>query len=388
MGTAHRVLAGATATALAILYPAAAQAADDPTTAADYTLTLTPGWHNPIPGTTHTLTATVTAQEGAAQPIGGTVLFTVTGANTGQGGPATLGEDATAAFAYAGSWGDDTVDACFDINSNDACDAGEPAAQAYVSWRAEWPFVDAFGPYSGIVGDAVTIWGYRYQIDSEHETMWDVSGPGECAFGDPAAASTTVTCDTAGMYTLTFTAYNTGYDPIPPDNAELTITAATAVNAPPTNDAGGPYSGVEGEPTTLQGVASDVDEDALTHTWLAEGPGACTFSDAHSLASSITCEAHGYYTLTLTTSDGAKSTSDTAALTIECEPQPAPTTPAPTPTETAPTPTEVPTTQTSTPSLPVTGTSLSSVMASGTLLVALGVAALLFGRIRRSRTES
>ena len=41
MGTAHRVLAGATATALAILYPAAAQAAE-PAPDAEYTLTLTP----------------------------------------------------------------------------------------------------------------------------------------------------------------------------------------------------------------------------------------------------------------------------------------------------------------------------------------------------------
>jgi hypothetical protein len=386
MGTAHRVVAGATAAALAALYPAAAQAVDD--TDAGYTVTLTPDWHNPVPGTTHTITATVTPADGAVDPTGGTVLFTVTGANTGQGGPAILGEDDTAVLAYAGSWGDDTIDACFDLNGNDACDTDDPAALAYVSWRAEWPFVGAGGPYNGTAGEAVAISGISYQIDGEHDTTWTVSGPGTCTFGDPAASSTTVTCDTAGVYTLTFAASNSGYDPIPPDTAELTLTAneEPPANNAPTNDAGGPYSGVEDEPVALAGSASDVDEDDLSHTWIAKGPGSCTFSDAHSLTPTVTCDTHGYYKLILTTNDGQASTSDKAYLKIECEPKPEPTTPTPTPTEPSeePTPPGEPTT----PSLPVTGSSLSSVMASGVLLIALGVTALLFGRVRRARTES
>jgi hypothetical protein len=216
--------------------------------------------------------------------------------------------------------------------------------------------------------------------------LWTVTGPGECAFLEPTDYLTTITCDSPGSYTLTMTA---NYGPTVTDTADLTVFAAMPANSPPTNDAGGPYSGAEDEPIALTATASDVDNDGLSHSWSVEGPGTCDFSDPTSLTPTITCDQGGDYSLTLTTSDGEQSTSDTATLNIEREPKPVPTTPAPAPTETTPTqPTaEAPATTTSTASLPVTGSSLTSVMASGVLLVALGGTALLFGRLRRARAE-
>lgn len=87
-------------------------------------------------------------------------------------------------------------------------------------------------------------------------------------------------------------------------------TADPPTNRPPTGSAGGPYTGAEGDLIVINGTADDADGDALTTTWSAvpgagTDPGAtCTFGDAGSLMTTITCTDDGTFDLTLTVDDG------------------------------------------------------------------------------------
>lgn len=97
-----------------------------------------------------------------------------------------------------------------------------------------------------------------------------------------------------------------------------------ACNQVPTVNAGGPYSGSEGAPITLNGSASDPNPgDSLTANWSYVvgpdvDPGAtCSFGDAQSLSPTLTCTDDGTYYATLTVSDGKDTpVSDDAHVTI------------------------------------------------------------------------
>lgn len=144
------------------------------------------------------------------------------------------------------------------------------------------------------------------------------------------------TTDASGEAIFSYTGTTVGNDAISAcydidnsgtcDASEVVASAqATWVNPPPTNDAGGPYTGNEGSPTNISGSANDPNGDALTNTWsYATGAGVdagatCSFGDASALATTITCTDDGSYVLTLTTSDGVNvpATTDTATLTVD-----------------------------------------------------------------------
>ena len=93
------------------------------------------------------------------------------------------------------------------------------------------------------------------------------------------------------------------------------------VNRPPTADAGPDHTiTLPIDTTALEGSASDDGLPAgstLTITWTkVSGPGAVTFADAHSAATSASFAEPGEYVLKLTASDGQLSSSDTAAVNV------------------------------------------------------------------------
>jgi uncharacterized repeat protein (TIGR01451 family) len=107
------------------------------------------------------------------------------------------------------------------------------------------------------------------------------------------------------------------------DTAPITVTSGGGTNQSPSADAGGPYTGTEGSPTNITGSASDPDSDPLTTTWSATpgagtDPGAaCTFGNANALATTVTCNDDGAFTLTLSVSDGHSSAvTSNATLTV------------------------------------------------------------------------
>ncbi|MFJ1766780.1 PKD domain-containing protein [Amycolatopsis sp. NPDC088138] len=271
------------------------------------------------------------------------------------------------------------------------------------------PVVAAGGPYSGQEGTAVEIAGTVTDPDgpdlTTHWTIAPASGvdPGAaCAFGNPDALSTTVTCDDDGVWTLTLTASDGVAAPVvktttltlsnvaphvtisaPADNtvfahnAPVGVTApftdvsahdthtctvdyadgspiatgtvaqgpgsgtctashgypvsgtynvlvkvtdddggsATAVakiivNDPPVVVPGGPYAGNEGAAVSLGGTVVDPDGPPSTVHWsVAPASGvdsgtACVFGNADALATSVTCDDDGVFTLTLSANDG------------------------------------------------------------------------------------
>ena len=96
-------------------------------------LTLAPATdENPV-GTNHTVTATLT--DGLGTPVPGeTILFSVTGAHTTSGSGVT-DVNGEAQFTYSGTnLGVDTIVACFDANTDAACNPGELTATAAKTW--------------------------------------------------------------------------------------------------------------------------------------------------------------------------------------------------------------------------------------------------------------
>ncbi len=98
-------------------------------------------------------------------------------------------------------------------------------------------------------------------------------------------------------------------------------------NDPPTAEAGGPYTGDEGQAINLAGSSSDPEGDPLTIAW-AYTPGegvefgtTCTFGNPAAPATSFFCTDDGEFSLTLTLDDGHNPpVSDTATITINNRP--------------------------------------------------------------------
>lgn len=85
-------------------------------------------------GSAHTVTASVRDASGTA--VAPTVVrFAVVGSTNTTGSCAT-GVDGTCTFTYTGPRlpGADSITACADVNSNSACDPGEPTGEATMAW--------------------------------------------------------------------------------------------------------------------------------------------------------------------------------------------------------------------------------------------------------------
>lgn len=90
------------------------------------------------------------------------------------------------------------------------------------------------------------------------------------------------------------------------------------VDASPTAEAGGPYSGSKSVALPLDGEVND-DQPGVTQAWTWSGPtgASCTIGDPSAEDTSITCDRSGTYTLGLTATDSIGQTAqDTAQLTI------------------------------------------------------------------------
>lgn len=140
--------------------------------------------------------------------------------------------------------------------------------------------------------------------------------------------------DSSGQATFAYTGTHVGVDAISAcydlnnngvcDATEVFASAqVTWVNPPPTNDAGGPYSGNEGSAIGISGTANDPNGDTLTNAWSyapvagVDAGATCSFGSTSSLATTVTCTDDGTYQLRLTTSDGVNTpVTDTATLTV------------------------------------------------------------------------
>jgi RHS repeat-associated protein len=146
-----------------------------------------------------------------------------------------------------------------------------------------------------------------------------VSGPGAVTFADPGAASTTATFGAAGTYVLRLTASDSQLSA----SDDVTVTVTPPNSAPQVN-AGPDLSVTLPARAALSGTVTDDGlpaGGALTSQWsVVSGPGAVTFADAASPATTAAFGAEGTYVLRLTASDSELSASDDVTVTVVSPP--------------------------------------------------------------------
>src|SRR5262249_37918525 len=148
-------------------------------------------------------------------------------------------------------------------------------------------------------------------------TWTQLSGPGSVSFADNHSLSTPATFSTAGTYTLRLTASDTVLTSS--DDVVITVNPPAVTNRAPVVNAGLdqtitlPAVGALAATATDDGLPSGV----LTAAWsLVSGPGVVTFGDPTAFTGTVSFSAAGTYTLRLTASDGALSSSDDVVFTV------------------------------------------------------------------------
>jgi len=148
-------------------------------------------------------------------------------------------------------------------------------------------------------------------------TWSKVSGPGTVTFGNASALSTTATFSLSGTYTLRLTVSDTA---LATTDDVVVVVNAVPVNQAPFVNAGPDQTITLPAGTVMAGIATDEGlptGSTLTRTWSkVSGPGTVTFGNNALLNTSVTFSVAGTYTLRLTASDSALTTTDDVIVTV------------------------------------------------------------------------
>lgn len=159
-------------------------------------------------------------------------------------------------------------------------------------------------------------------------TTWSqVSGPGTVTFATANAVDTTATFSMDGVYILRLTASDGALSSS--DEVVITVNPASTGNQAPAVSAGADQAITLPSSATLDGTVSDDGlplPSALTTAWSqVSGPGTVTFGNANAVDTTAAFSVDGVYTLRLTASDGALSSSDDVVVTVNSPANQAPT---------------------------------------------------------------
>jgi PKD repeat protein len=143
-----------------------------------------------------------------------------------------------------------------------------------------------------------------------------VSGPGTVVFVNANSLNASATFTATGTYTLRLT----GSDGSLTATDDVIVTVTAPVNLAPVVNAGSDQIVTYPSAAMMAGSATDdglPSGNTLTRTWIkVSGPGTVTFFNGNLLNATDTFSAAGSYTLRLTVSDGALSTSDDVIITV------------------------------------------------------------------------
>ncbi len=173
------------------------------------------------------------------------------------------------------------------------------------------PTADAGGPYTGNEGSPIALDASSSDDDGNGSLSyaWDLDDDG--AYDDASSVSPSYTWNEPGSFTVRLVVTDT-------TGAASTDTAQVTVHdLAPTADAGGPYSGTQGAPISLDGSASaDPGGGTLSYAWDLDDDGA--YDDAFSDAPSHTWSTPGTHTVRLRVTDAqGLADTDTAQVTAE-----------------------------------------------------------------------
>ena len=213
------------------------------------------------------------------------------------------------------------------VNDGTAPPVGDGATLSVTNAQ---PTAVAGGPYSGSEGAAIQLGGSGDDPgdndDPQLGYQWTavttgIDAGGVCTFDNAASKIATVTCTDDGAFKVRLVVSDDDGGSSLAGEANLTL-----ANAVPTANAGNPYAGEEGSAIPLSGSGDDPgnnDDSALTYQWTAvvtgiDPGGACTFDDATSAATTVTCTDDGAFQvrLVVTDDDGGSSVFDEETLTV------------------------------------------------------------------------
>ncbi len=172
------------------------------------------------------------------------------------------------------------------------------------------PTADPNGPYTGIVGSAVTFDGSG-SSDSDGTIASYSWNFGDGNTGTGVSPSHTYTA--AGSYTVFLTVTDDG-EATGTDTTTAIIDSIAGENVPPTADPNGPYAGIDGSPVTFNGSgSSDSDGSIISYDWdFGDGATGTGVTPSHTYATG------GTYDVSLTvTDDGGATGTDTTTATIQ-----------------------------------------------------------------------
>jgi PKD repeat protein len=213
--------------------------------------------------------------------------------------------DTTAGFSLAGTYTLRlTANDGASITSDDVVVTVQPANAA--------PTVDAGPNRTVVMPAAASLDGTLVSagFPGPVTTAWSVaSGPGTATFGNAAAIDTTATFSAPGTYTLRLTATNL--------TGSSSDTMVVTVNKVPTVSAGPDLTITLPAQASLDGTLLDPGTPGtVKFAWSKVSGGSVSFSAAKSIDTLATFKKTGTYTLRLTATNGAGSSSDTVVVTV------------------------------------------------------------------------
>jgi len=213
--------------------------------------------------------------------------------------------DTTAGFSVAGTY-------TLRLTANDGASSASDDVVVTVQPANAAPTVDA-GPNRTVVMPAdasldgtLLSPGYPGPVT----TAWSVaSGPGTVTFGNAAAIDTTANFSATGTYTLRLTATN--------PTGSSSDTVVVTVNKLPSVSAGPDVTITLPAKASLDGTLLDPGSPGtVKFAWSKVSGGSVSFSAAKSIDTLATFKKTGTYTLRLTATNGAGSSSDTVVVTV------------------------------------------------------------------------
>jgi hypothetical protein len=226
--------------------------------------------------------------------------------------PATGPASTAVSIPFGGPVGTHTI--CLRARGSDGGGTGS-AEDCHTFTINGRPVVTANGG-SGLEGSPIGVGGTVTDTDSTPTTTWSyvpvsgVDGGATCAFADPSAVSTTVTCTDDGVYNVTLTA-DDGINAPVAASADLTIG-----NDPPEVSIVSPTAGTHAGAITLDAQHTDAganDTHTCDVTW-GDGDTGSDCTDTHTYSA-------GTYTLEVTvTDDDGGSDTESVTFTINSPP--------------------------------------------------------------------